>query len=207
MTEKQITKQYNKLVNDAAKNPVPADRFNCYTCACGHITKTVDATSGVTPLFFPCVKCGASASSSFYEDLRPDSPAEVEWYRPSLEKVLWLKDRNEPLLEHILMGGLEYRFLNPYREIQVADITSDAINYILNELYRGSDTPVKDRAVFVQISKENFERLKEVLKNEIVVEFTNEGTFEYHCVCGKFRVIVDSDLIGPITYFTRNFQK
>lgn len=110
-----VTKKYNKLMNDIATKGfykrVEGDRFNCYTCqSCGHITKTRDIDSGVTPFSHACEKCKGRALSSFYKDIRPDIKPSQEWYRPSLQEVLKLR-KNAPLLEHVLKGGLLSRII------------------------------------------------------------------------------------------------
>lgn len=111
-----IEKQYKKLMRDVAtKDYYKIDltnRVNCYTCNCGHITKTKDVDAGVTPFFFSCEKCGGMAQSTFFKDIAPNQKPTIEWYRPSLDELF--KMRKQPaLLDHILMGGLHYRKITP----------------------------------------------------------------------------------------------
>ena len=106
MNKKQIIAKFNSIV-ESLKDNKPLG-VNCYSCNCGHITKTIDIDPGTTPFLFTCEKCGDMARSSFYIDRTPDQKPTIEWYRPTIEEVLKL--RKEPgLLEHILNGGLEYR--------------------------------------------------------------------------------------------------
>lgn len=112
-TKKDIERLYNKLMKDVAEKDFYkidlTNRVNCYTCPkCKHITKTKDTDAGVTPMFFTCEDCGCSnAVSSMYRDIAPYLQPTIEWYRPTLEQVLKMK--NEGLVEHILMGGLDFR--------------------------------------------------------------------------------------------------
>ena len=113
-SQRQIEREYEKLLKDVRNDDYYTkinltNRVNCYTCqSCGHITKTKDIHSGVTPFMFKCEKCEKTAYSSFYEDIAPDQKPTFEWYRPDLKQVI--KMRNKPnLLDHILRGGLDYR--------------------------------------------------------------------------------------------------
>ena len=110
----EVTKKYNKLINDVATKDFYridlTNRVNCYTCKCGHITKTKDVDSGVTPMFFKCEKCGKMASSSFYKDIALHLEPTFEWFRPTLAEVLKMR-RKPQELDHILNGGLEYRLI------------------------------------------------------------------------------------------------
>lgn len=113
MTNNHIEKKYANLLKDIAENDFYkvdlTNRVNCYKCAkCGHVTKTKDVDAGVTPFIFECESCGGEAHSSMYRDIRPSQQPTIEWYRPTLEQVIKMK--NKPmLLDHILMGGLDYR--------------------------------------------------------------------------------------------------
>lgn len=110
MNKKQIEKAYKKLLNDVATKEYYATdlthRVNCYTCdSCGHITKTKDVASGVTPAFFNCEACKAMAHSSFYTDIAPDQKPTIAWYRPTLAATLKLSSKYG-LRDHVLKGGL-----------------------------------------------------------------------------------------------------
>lgn len=114
ISQRQVEKQYNQLMKDVKTKDFYtkinlAHRVNCYTCdTCGHITKTKDVDSGVTPFTFGCEECAAPATSSFYKDIAPFQKPTIEWYRPSLKEVM--KYKNSPAkLDHILNGGLDYR--------------------------------------------------------------------------------------------------
>lgn len=108
-SQKSVQKKYEKLIHnvntlDYYKTDL-TNRFNCYVCSCGHITKTKDVDSGVTPFMFSCEKCGNTATSTFYKDIIPSEPHTIEWYRPTLKETLKLR-KNFGLLEHVLNGGL-----------------------------------------------------------------------------------------------------
>lgn len=109
VSQREVERKYNKMMsNDLYKAKAPKNRVNCYSCFCGHITKTIDIHNGVTPMFFDCEKCSTSANSSFYNDIAVDQEPTFEWYRPTLKQIM--KMRSKPhVLDHILNGGLEYR--------------------------------------------------------------------------------------------------
>lgn len=111
MNKKEITKRYNELLkevetDDFYKNSL-VNPVNCYVCKCGHITKTIDIDAGVTPFIHKCEKCCGLAKSTFYRDIIPNNKPTEEWYRPTLDQTLQIK--NEGMLEHILQGGLDVR--------------------------------------------------------------------------------------------------
>jgi hypothetical protein len=115
MDNNQIEELYNNLLHEVENNDFYktdlTNRVNCYTCECGHITKTKDVDSGVTPFLHSCENCNKMAKSTFYKDIVPDRPHTQEWYRPSLQEI-FDRDlfRNKPfLLDHILNGGLDIR--------------------------------------------------------------------------------------------------
>jgi hypothetical protein len=115
-SQRQIKKRYNELIksveNDEFYKTDLTNRVNCYVCEkCGHVTKTIDIDSGVTPFMHSCEKCGETASSTFYKDIRPDQKPTQEWYRPDLQQVLKMRT-NFGLLDHILQGGLDVRNIN-----------------------------------------------------------------------------------------------
>lgn len=119
MTKEHIKKKYENLIKEVETSDYYkidlTNRVNCYSCYCGHITKTIDIDAGVTPFMFSCEKCGENAQSSMFRDIAPLQQPTIEWYRPTLEEVLKMK--NEPwLLDHILKGGLAHRKRN--RNIQ-----------------------------------------------------------------------------------------
>lgn len=111
-SQREIERRYNKLISDVESNDFYkvdlTNRVNCYTCTCGHITKTKDVDSGVTPFMHSCEKCRQMARSSFYNDIAPDQEPTEEWYRPTLKQVLKMR-KNEDLLNHVLSGGLIVR--------------------------------------------------------------------------------------------------
>jgi hypothetical protein len=111
LSKKEIIRAYNKLIKEVETDDFYkidlSNRVNCYICSCGHITKTKDVDSGVTPFMHNCEKCKKMANSSLYRDIAPDQDPTKEWYRPTLEQVLKIKDEN--LLDHILRGGLDSR--------------------------------------------------------------------------------------------------
>lgn len=104
ISEREIERQYAKLtIKDAEPN-----RVNCYTCAQGHITKTIDRHHGTTPMFNTCPVCGGQSTSSWYRDIAPDIEPSYEWFVPTLQQTK--KYRNNPgMLDHIFAGGLDYR--------------------------------------------------------------------------------------------------
>lgn len=111
-SKKVVTEKYLSLINDVdTKDFYDIDltnRFNCYVCSCGHITKTKDVDAGVTPFMFTCEECGNFARSTFYNDIVPDKLHTIEWYRPSLKEILKLRKKPSSL-EHVLNGGLMHR--------------------------------------------------------------------------------------------------
>jgi len=113
-SQRQIEREYNKLLHSVKTDDYYtktdlANRVNCYVCqTCGHITKTKDIDSGVIPFMFRCEKCQEVAYSSFFKDIAPDQLPTYEWYRPTLQQVLKMKNKPD-MLDHILKGGLDYR--------------------------------------------------------------------------------------------------
>jgi hypothetical protein len=95
MTKSEIKKAYAKLL-EAVKNDKFYDidlsnRVNCYTCSCGHITKTIDVDAGVTPFMHFCEKCNKTATSSMYNDRAPDQKPtlqEISDHRPSVKSSI-----------------------------------------------------------------------------------------------------------------------
>lgn len=112
VSQREIERKYSKLLKDVESNDFYkvdlTNRINCYVCSCKHITKTKDVDAGVTPFMINCESCGQSAHSTFFKDIVPDKPHTWEWYRPSLNQVLKMR-KNEWMLDHVLMGGLELR--------------------------------------------------------------------------------------------------
>lgn len=112
LSNKEVEKQFNQLLRDVETKEFYtridlSNRVNCYTCQqCGHITKTIDIHAGVTPFMYSCESCGKTAVSSFYRDIAPSLKPTIEWYRPTLEKVLTIRANNPFLFDHILSGGL-----------------------------------------------------------------------------------------------------
>ncbi len=118
LSQREVARKYNALINDVkTKDFYKIDltnRVNCYTCqTCGHITKTKDVDSGVTPFMFGCEKCSQTAYSSFYKDIAPHLTPTVEWYRPSLAEVQKMRSKNSGALDHVLQGGLLSRKPEP----------------------------------------------------------------------------------------------
>jgi hypothetical protein len=109
-SQRETERQYNKIVSYYEKDDF-SKKVNCYVCACGHITKTIDIHQGVTPFKHQCEKCNSFATSSFYKDVAPNQEPTQEWYRPTLKQALKMR-KNEALLEHILNGGLDNRVIN-----------------------------------------------------------------------------------------------
>lgn len=113
ISQREIERQYSKLMNDiATKDYYKVDlenRVNVYTCLNGHRTKTINKDAGTTPMFMSCPECGVQSKSSWYKDIAPDIEPSIEWYRPSLSECLKMRGKKEPLLDHVLMGGLDTR--------------------------------------------------------------------------------------------------
>jgi hypothetical protein len=111
-SQREIERRYNSLLKEIETSDFYKvnleNRVNCYVCKCGHITKTKDVDSGVTPFIHECEKCGENARSTFYQDIVPNKEHTGEWFRPSLKQVLKMR-KNESMLEHILQGGLYFR--------------------------------------------------------------------------------------------------
>lgn len=116
ITKKEIKRRYIKLLEDVKTKDFYtkvdlSNRVNCYVCERGHVTKTKDIDAGVTPFMFTCEVCGENATSTFFKDIAPEQKPTYEWFRPTLEKTLKMTKRksNEGMIEHILLGGLDYR--------------------------------------------------------------------------------------------------
>ena len=111
-SQRELTKSYNTLIervkNEDFYKIDLTNRVNCYSCSCGHITKTIDIDAGVTPMMFSCEDCGGMARSNFYKDIAPLQEPTIEWYRPDLRQALRMR-KNQGLLGHILQGGLAHR--------------------------------------------------------------------------------------------------
>lgn len=112
ISQREVERQYHKLSEKVKKdsyyNIDLNNRVNCYSCDCGHITKTKDVDAGVTPFIHNCEMCGKMAKSSFYNDTHPDLLPTQEWYRPSLNEVLKLRSKPH-VLDHVFNGGLMSR--------------------------------------------------------------------------------------------------
>ena len=112
ISKKQVEKKYAALLKNVANNDYYkidlTNRVNCYTCICGHITKTRDVDAGVTPFMHKCEKCGKVAYSTFYKDISPNQKPTEEWYRPSLMECMKLRHEYY-MLDHVLNGGLLVR--------------------------------------------------------------------------------------------------
>ncbi len=109
-SQREVQKSYNKLLQDVKTKEFYkidlSNRVNCYCCTnCSHITKTIDVDAGVTPMMFTCENCKETARSSFYKDIAPYQKPTIQWYRPELGEAMKLR-KNEPLLSHVLAGGL-----------------------------------------------------------------------------------------------------
>ena len=110
LSARHVENEYNKMLKQHAEGAKP-NAFNCYKCtACGHVTKTVDVDSGVTPFMHRCEECGEMAKSTFYSDIAPGQEPTQEWYRPTLKQVLKLR-RKPAMLDHVLSGGLDVRII------------------------------------------------------------------------------------------------
>ena len=113
ISQREVERKYSQLVKDVQTkefytNVDLSNSVNCYICKCGHITKTKNVDSGVTPFMFSCEKCGGTATSTFFKDIAPEQQPTFEWYRPTLKQVLKMR-KDEGMLEHVLLGGLEFR--------------------------------------------------------------------------------------------------
>lgn len=114
-SQREVTKQYNKLLQDVATNEFYTKvdltkRVNCYICqTCKRVTKTIDIDSGVTPFMHQCEYCKNTAHSTFYTDVAPNQEPTQEWFRPTLKECLKMRGKFEGLLDHVLQGGLDVR--------------------------------------------------------------------------------------------------
>lgn len=110
-SQREVKRQYERLMLDVKNDPYYkgdiTNRVNTYSCVkCGHETQTKEVDAGCTPMSIQC-KCGGISRSHFYVGIAEKEP-EKEWYRPSIQEVLKL--RNKPrILEHVLKGGLLLR--------------------------------------------------------------------------------------------------
>jgi hypothetical protein len=119
ISQAEVQRKYETLMNDVAtKDYYKIDltnRVNCYKCKCGHITKTKDIDAGVTPMMFNCESCDGTAMSTFFTDVAPHQNPTIEWYRPTIDELL--KMRNKPeLVDHVLQGGLCHRKIENVKE-------------------------------------------------------------------------------------------
>jgi hypothetical protein len=116
LSQREIERQYNKMLEHKSCNgQVAPNRFNCYRCDCGHVTKTIDVDKGVTPFIFNCDKCNKHAKSTFYNDIAPHLEPTWEWYRPTLQDTIKRRIKKPFDVDHILKGGLDYR---PFKSIK-----------------------------------------------------------------------------------------
>ena len=116
LSQREIKRRYFHLLMEVStSNYYKIDlenRVNCYVCTCGHVTKTKDIDAGVTPFLHKCENCGQHAKSTFYNDIAPNQNPTQEWYRPTLEQTLKLRN-NEAMIDHIMNGGLDIRNIKP----------------------------------------------------------------------------------------------
>lgn len=116
MTDKEITEHYEKMVIDIEESNIAGiqGKTNCYRCeGCERKTKYIYKNTGVTPFLKNCEHCGNTSKSSLMYDIAPELEPAHEWYRPSLEETINLKDQIITL-DHILNGGLlERPILSP----------------------------------------------------------------------------------------------
>ena len=108
MNKEKIKKEYEILLESVKTNEFYTkidltNRVNCYSCKCGHITKTKDVDAGVTPFIKLCESCGDLAKSNFYRDIAPEKEPTIEWYRPTLDDLLKMDNGS---IDHVLQGGL-----------------------------------------------------------------------------------------------------
>lgn len=108
MKQKQIEKQYNKLVSEIEGKKMydgrgTVDRYVCDTC--GHIIYTTYRDKGVTPFTMRCRRCGGTKyhDKTYDKKTVPDYVNVIDWYRPTLEQTLKMPAGQ---IEHILQGGL-----------------------------------------------------------------------------------------------------
>src|SRR4051794_26368560 len=95
-----------------------AGRINVYRCPHGQDTVTIDAVEGTTPFMIRC-RCGCDemAQSQMYrvdQTLRPN----YEWYSPDQAER---KKLDPATREHVRMGGLLMRRLDPIRRDSLAN--------------------------------------------------------------------------------------
>ena len=87
------------------------NKINTYTCPNGHVTVTIDADEGVTPMMLRCRQkhddgkhnCTEMAASAFYTCNQSLTP-EYEWFKPKS-----FKGYSAAMKEHLKNGGLEIR--------------------------------------------------------------------------------------------------
>lgn len=111
MKKQDIISKYKKLVREIEKMKMYDGRgtIDEYICdKCGNSTYTTYRDKGVTPFVMRCNKCGGdSVHRNTFPSITFDSISTIveikEWYRPSLEETLKMK---EGMIDHILNGGL-----------------------------------------------------------------------------------------------------
>jgi predicted HAD superfamily Cof-like phosphohydrolase len=118
---------YTQMLENVSKLPFEGPKINEYICEkAGHVTKTIENVSGITPMFITCPQClkettfpimekeesslskeyflenilPLRAVSSFYVIKHPDVPVTYEWIRPDFEHI------KEDDMEHVFNGGL-----------------------------------------------------------------------------------------------------
>lgn len=86
-------------------------RINCYTCAQGHQTVTIDVDTGVTPFILDCKTdgCEEMAQSSFYQPPPDCGEPKWEWYKPTTAKAQREDQKYPGMLDHAKHGGLFLR--------------------------------------------------------------------------------------------------
>ena len=112
--ENTLFNEYVEMINeiiDEYGTISPQDKINCYVCKCGCIIKTIEVNHGVAPGHFKCESCGSLAEHTNYNDVAPDASPTHEWYRPTFEELLNMRD-DEEAVYFILLGGLCIRKTN-----------------------------------------------------------------------------------------------
>jgi hypothetical protein len=91
--------------NLPARQEIPENPVNVYTCSNGHETITTHVDGGTTPFLMQCKKDGClQISRSACHRVDQNRVAEWEWFRPDT-----MTEVPGMLREHVSMGGLLIR--------------------------------------------------------------------------------------------------
>lgn len=110
---RRLRKKYDKVLKDFPTDENFIATITNYICAKDHVMKCISRTNGVTSYTVNC-HCGLIARSSMGKDNFPDVDPQYEWVRPKFDECMRMRKKGQTdLLEHILKGGLQLKYIGP----------------------------------------------------------------------------------------------